>query len=367
MTMNTASPTSAAAIETDVVVIGAGAVGMFQVFQLGLQDLHCHLVDALPHLGGQCAELYPDKPIYDIPGIKACTGAGLVERLTEQMAPFAPTLHLGQQVQTLQQQDDGRWLLGTSAGTQLLSQAVVIAAGVGAFVPKTLKLDGIEPLVGHSVHYHPSNLQALQLQGKQVLIQGGDELAVQAAIDALACAPASVTLVHRRDVFSAPDSLLAQLQTHQAAGHIKVLAAQPQSLAATGQQLAQVELALPDASTTVLPVQQWLVYQGISPKLGPVAQWGLELVKKQLPVDTSTFVTEAPGIYAVGDINLYPGKRKLLLCGFHEATLAGFSIAEYLSDKPVLLQYTTTSTRLHALLGVTGDAPSSPRADTSER
>ena len=143
-----------------------------------------------------------------------------------------------------------------------------------------------------------------------------------------------------------------------------MLAAQPQSLAATELQLTQVELALPDASTTVLPVQQWLVYQGISPKLGPVAQWGLELVKKQLPVDTSTFVTEAPGIYAVGDINLYPGKRKLLLCGFHEATLAGFSIAEYLSDKPVLLQYTTTSTRLHALLGVTGDAPSSPRADT---
>lgn len=341
-----------ALLETDVVVIGAGAVGMFQVFQLGLQGLHCHLVDALPHLGGQCAQLYPDKPIYDIPGIKACSGAELVARLREQMAPFAPTLHLGQQVHTLEQQDDGRWLLGTSAGTQLLAQAVVIAAGVGAFVPKTLKIDGIEALVGHSVHYHPADLGALALSGQHVVVHGGDELAVQAAIDTLAQGPARVTLMHRREVFNAPDPLLAQLQAQQAAGRIQVLAAQPQSLSAVDQSLRSVEVMLADGSTQALPVQQWLVYQGISPKLGPVADWGLELVKKQLPVDTGTFVTEAPGIYAVGDINLYPGKRKLLLCGFHEATLAGFSIAEYLSNQPVLLQYTTTSTRLHALLGV---------------
>ena len=339
-------------IETDTVVIGAGAVGMFQVFQLGLQGLHCHLVDALPHLGGQCSELYPQKPIYDIPGIKACTGQELIDRLREQMAPFAPTLHLSQQVQTLEQQDDGRWLLTTSAGTALLAKAVVIAAGVGSFVPKTLKIDGIEALVGRSVHYHPANLAALALQGQHVLVHGGDELAVQAALDALAYAPASVTLIHRRDVFTAPETLLAQLQTYKDTGRIRVVAAQPQSLLATEQQLSSVEIGLPDGSSEPLPVQQWLVFQGISPKLGPVAQWGLELVKKQLPVDTSTFVTEAPGIYAVGDINIYPGKRKLLLCGFHEATLAGFSIAEYLTDKPVLLQYTTTSTRLHALLGV---------------
>lgn len=339
-------------IETDAVVIGAGAVGMFQVFQLGLQGLHCHVVDALPHLGGQCSELYPHKPIYDIPGIKACTGQELVDRLREQMAPFTPKLHLGQQVQTLEQQDDGRWLLGTSAGTALLAKAVVIAAGVGSFVPKTLKIDGIEALVGSGVHYHPSSLDHLALQDQHVLVHGGDELAVQAAIDALSYTPASVTLMHRRDVFTAPPTLLAQLQAHQTAGRIRVVAAQPQSLIATDKYLHSVEISLPDGSSEVLPTQQWLVYQGISPKLGPVAEWGLELVKKQLPVDTSTFVTEAPGIYAVGDINIYPGKRKLLLCGFHEATLAGFSIAEYLTDKPVLLQYTTTSTRLHALLGV---------------
>lgn len=341
-------------VETDVAVIGAGAVGMFQVFQLGLQGLHCHVVDALPHLGGQCAELYPHKPIYDIPGIKACSGAELVARLREQMAPFAPTLHLGQQVQTLVQQDDGRWLLGTSQGTTLLAKAVVIAAGVGAFVPKTVKIEGMEALVGQSVHYHPADLGALALQGQHVLVHGGDELAVQAALDAVQHQPASITLMHRRDVFTAPDALLAQLRASQDAGHIRVLAAQPQTLQADGKVLRAVEVTLPDGSSQPLPVQQWLVFQGISPKLGPVADWGLELVKKQLPVDTGTFVTEAPGIYAVGDINTYPGKRKLLLCGFHEATLAGFSIAEYLTDKPVLLQYTTTSTRLHELLGVAG-------------
>lgn len=354
MTMEHLPP---APIDTDVAVIGAGAVGMFQVFQLGLQGLHCHLIDTLPHLGGQCAQLYPDKPIYDIPGIQACTGAELVQRLHTQMAPFAPTLHLGQQVQTLQQQDDGRWLLGTSTGTQLRAKAVVIAAGVGSFVPKTLAIEGLEPLVGHSVHYHPANLEALPLQGQHVLVHGGDELAVQAALDALQQGPASITLMHRREVFSAPPALLDQLQAHKNAGRIRVLAAQPQSLQAEGTQLRTVALSLPDGSTQTQHVQQWLVYQGISPKLGPVAQWGLELVRKQLPVHTGTFATEAPGIYAVGDINTYPGKRKLLLCGFHEATLAGFSIAEYLSDQPVLLQYTTTSSRLHQLLGV---APARP-------
>lgn len=339
-------------IETDVVVIGAGAVGMFQVFQLGLQGLHCHMVDALPHLGGQCAQLYPDKPIYDIPGIKACNGAELVERLRDQMAPFAPTLHLGQQVQTLTQDDEGHWLLTTSLGAQLRAKAVVIAAGVGSFMAKTLKIEGIEALVGTSVHYHPADMVALPLQGQHVLVHGGDELAVQAALDALAHHPASVTLMHRRDVFAAPEALLAQLQVHRAAERIRVLVAQPQSLQADGAALTGVEVMLADGSLQTMAAQQWLVYQGISPKLGPVAEWGLELVKKQLPVDTGTFVTEAPGIYAVGDINIYPGKRKLLLCGFHEATLAGFSIAEYLTDKPVLLQYTTTSTRLHELLGI---------------
>ena len=343
---------SKATHETDVAIIGAGVVGMFQVFQLGLQGLHCHLIDTLPHLGGQCAQLYPHKPIYDIPAIKACTGNELVERMREQMSPFAPTLHLGQQVETLQQQEDGRWSLTTSTGTSLLAKAVVIAAGVGSFVPKHVKVEGIDPLVGHSVHYHPHDFEALHLKGQHVLVHGGDELAVQAALDALLQNPAGVTLLHRREVFTAPEPLLARLHSLKDTGSVRVLAGQPQSLQAHGTTLSEVSIMLPDGRLETLPVQQWLVYQGISPKLGPIADWGLALFKKQLPVDTGTFVTEAPGIYAVGDINHYPGKRKLIVCGFHEATLAAFSIAEYLNDQPVLLQYTTSSSHLQSLLGV---------------
>ena len=342
----------AAFVETDVAVIGAGPVGLWQVFQLGLQGLRCHVLDVLPHVGGQCAQLYGDKLIYDIPGIAACTGVQLAAQLRAQTAPFAPVWHLGAQVNTLTQQDDGRWQLSTHTGVQLLAKAVVIAAGAGAFQPKLLKLEGVQPLVGHSVHYHPADLAALPLQGQHVLVHGGDETAVQAALQALAQQPASVTLMHRRDVFTAPQPLLDQLHTARDAGQLRVLAAQPLALQATGTALQQVQVALADGSEATLPVQQWLVFQGISPKLGPVADWGLALLKKQLPVDTATFVTEAPGIYAVGDINTYPGKRKLIVCGFHEATLAAFSIAEYLSDQPVLLQYTSSSSHLQSLLGV---------------
>lgn len=346
------SSTSTSFVETDVAVIGAGPVGLWQVFQLGLQGLRCHVLDVLAHVGGQCVQLYGDKPIYDIPGFAACTGVELAAKLQAQTTPFAPVWHLGCQVNTLVQQDDGRWQLTASGGVQLLAKAVVIAAGVGAFQPKTLKVDGIDALVGHSVHYHPADLSALALQGQQVLVHGGDEAAVQAALQALEQETASVTLMHRRDVFTAPQPLLEQLQAARDAGRLHVLAAQPLGLQATGTALAQVQLSLPDGSEHSLPVQQWLVFQGISPKLGPVADWGLELVKKQLPVNTATFVTEAPGIYAVGDINTYPGKRKLIVCGFHEATLAAFSIAEYLSDQPVMLQYTSSSSHLQSLLGV---------------
>lgn len=349
-------------VETDAVVIGAGPAGMFTVFQLGLQGIHAHLIDALPHLGGQCSELYTHKPIYDIPGIMACTGGELAKRLATQMAPFAPTLHLDQQVQTLQYQPDGRWQLVTSKGTNLCAQAVVIAAGVGAFVPRTLKLTGIEALVTAAqpqVHYHPANLASLPLAGQHVLVVGGDELAVQAAIDALSHQPASITLMHRREVFSAPDTLLTQLQALQHEGRIRTLAAQPVALntvdrAPSGTTLHSVQVCWSDGRNETLPVQQMLIYQGLSPKLGPLAHWGLAMEKKQLAVETATFSVidaDKPGLYAVGDINTYPGKRKLLVCAFHEATIAAFAIAEQIRAAPVLLQYTTTSTQLHTLLG----------------
>jgi thioredoxin reductase (NADPH) len=354
--------TSPAPLQADAVVIGSGPVGLFQVFQLGLHGIHAHLIDALPHLGGQCAELYPDKPIYDIPGVPMCTGRGLVELLTQQMAPFAPTLHLGQQVSTLQCKPDGLFELSTTSGLHLQSRNVFIAAGVGAFVPRTLKLEGLEAYLGTQLHYHP-NLQALPslVAERAVVVHGGDEPAVAAALACAAQGAASVTLLHRRDAFQAAPALLNQLQAARDSGRIHVVAGQLTQILERNGQLAGLELINPEGLPQQLAVEQLLVYLGISPRLGPIADWGLALERKQLPVDTAHFATEVPGIYAVGDINTYPGKRKLILCGFHEATLAAFAAAERLSASSVPLQYTTTSTKLHERLGVL-PAPAHPSA-----
>jgi thioredoxin reductase (NADPH) len=341
---------------------------LFQVFQLGLQGIKAHVIDALPHAGGQCAELYGDKPIYDIPGIPVCTGQELVERLLAQIKPFAPDWHLGQQVSQLAAQPDGRWLLATTQRTHLLARSVFIAAGVGAFVPRTLKVEGISAFEGSQVHYHHSGPTA----GQHVVVHGGDEPAVARAITLATAlqqlqpdAPASVTLLHRRDVFDAPADLLAQLQSLKASAALHIVAGQITHLhAAPGPlgppQLTALQLALPDGSTHTLPLDTLEAYLGISPRLGPVAEWGLAMDKKQLQVDPATFATSAPGIYAVGDINTYPGKRKLILCAFHEATLAAYSAAEAISGQKITVQYTTTSPRLQQLLGVLPAATPSP-------
>ena len=351
-------------LETDAVVIGAGPVGLFQVFQLGLQGLHVHVVDALPHAGGQCAELYADKPIYDIPGIAVCSGSELVQRLQQQIAPFAPHWHLGQQVAQLAVQDDGRFLLTTSAGTQLLARAVCIAAGVGAFVPRTLKLPGLDAYEGSQLRYRLD--EGTCLAGQRVVVHGGDEPAVAQAI---ACAtaqevqrPASTTLQHRRDVFEAPPALLEQLQALRAAGRIEVAIGMASGIVEEQGRLAALELTTPEGNTQHLPLDLLLVRLGLLPRLGPLADWGLALERKQLQVDTAGFATSVPGIHAVGDINTYPGKRKLIVCGFHEATLAAFAIAERLAGQKIPLEYTTSSARLQQRLGV---APASAEQDSA--
>lgn len=367
-------------IETDAVVIGAGPVGLWQIFQLGLQGIAAHLIDALPHVGGQCAELYPDKPIYDIPGVAVCTGRELVQRLTQQTAPFGAQHHLAQQVATLEVQADARVLLATTAGVRLLARTVFIAAGVGAFVPRTVKADGVEPFVGTQILYHPdltgdpaTSASAVSVAGLHIVVHGGDEAAVAAAV---ACAerqgphaPASVTLLHRRDAFQAPPALLERLQSLREAGRIRVAAAQITGVdAPAGGPLVALQLTDTDGAPQRLPLDRLFAYLGISPRLGPVADWGLAIERKQLVVDTATFATSVPGIYAVGDINTYPGKRKLILCGFHEATLAAFAAAERLTADKVALQYTTTSTRLHALLGVAPlGSPAGSSAPPAER
>lgn len=339
-----------APIETDALIIGAGPVGLWQAFQLGLQDIRCHIVDALPQVGGQCVELYGDKPIYDIPGIPCCTGRELIGLLQQQVAPFAPHLHLDQTVTALQALADGRWQVQTSRGQSLVARAVFIAAGVGAFEPRRLSVEGAAELDGHGLLHRLTDPQALA--GQTVRVLGGDEAAVQAAVQ-LQAAGATVSLMHRRDHFQAEASLLAALQQARASGRVSVCIGQPTRLSRSSTGSVHMQWATPEGELREDSQDCVLALLGLSPKLGPIADWGLAMARKQLVVDTEGFATSAPGIYAVGDINTYPGKKKLILCGFHEATMAAFAAAAQLRpERKVPLQYTTTSSELHRLLGV---------------
>ncbi len=337
-------------IDTDALVIGAGPVGLFQAFQLGLQGIACHIVDALPHVGGQCAELYADKPLYDIPGLPVCTGRELVERLQQQIAPFQPALHLGQIVQILQATEDGHWSVVTDQGTAWTAKTVFIAAGVGAFVPRSLPIDGLGPFMQRQVWFASGALP--DMTGQHVLVAGDGDSALQTCLDAMNSA-ASVTLMHRRDHFQAEPARLQAFQAARAAGRLRFVAGQPRGLVTEGPRLTGLGYLNAEGQDAALPCDHLVMALGLSPKLGPVADWGLQIERKQLVVSTDTFATSAPGIFAVGDINTYPGKKKLILCGFHEATLAAFGAATHLwPQEKTLLQYTTTSTSLHKRLGL---------------
>jgi len=341
-------------IETQALVIGAGPVGLFQVFQLGLQGIHCHVVDVLPHVGGQCAELYANKPIYDIPGIPFCTGQDLVDRLQQQVLPFKPTLHLGEQITLIERQADQRLAVMTDAGQSFLTHTLFIAAGVGAFLPRRMALDDLVPFEGTQVFAeHP----VPEHWADQHLVVAGDgNAALQTCLDASTGpqAAASVTLLHRRDQFSAEPDLIAAMRLACLEGRMRFMAGQPTGLRAEAGRLQALELLNPQGESEWLTLDVLQTCLGLSPKLGPVAQWGLAMERKQLVVNTENFGTSEPGIFAVGDINTYPGKKKLILCGFHEATLAAFGAVSLLRpQEKTLLQYTTTSTLLHQRLGLT--------------
>ena len=340
-------------IDTEALVIGAGPVGLFQVFQLGLQGIHCHVVDALPHAGGQCAELYAGKPIYDIPGIPFCTGSELVERLQQQIAPFKPTLHLGQQVSTVDRLPDQRLQVQTTSGSTFHTQTLFIAAGVGAFVARHLALDGLSAFEGRQVFAeHPA---PERWAGQHFVVAGDGDQALQTCLAAIEGpqAAASVSLLHRRDQFTAAPELVAQMREACAAGRMRFVAGQPTGLRTEAGRLQALELLNPQGDSEWLPLDVLQTCLGLSPKLGPVAQWGLAMERKQLVVNTENFATSEPGIFAVGDINTYPGKKKLILCGFREATLAAFGAVAWLRpQEKTLLQYTTTSSLLHQRLGI---------------
>ena len=337
-------------IETDALIIGAGPVGLFQVFELGLLEIKAHVIDSLPAVGGQCIELYPDKPIYDIPAIPVCTGRELTNNLLKQIEPFGAQFHLGQEVTKLERQADGRFLVGTSLEQHFISKTVFIAGGVGAFQPRTISLEGIDTFVGKQVFYHIKNPE--HFANKRIVICGGGDAALDWAIYFSEIA-ASVILIHRRDDFKAAPKSIARMRELCANHQMELLIGQVSAYEVKDGLLSEITFTNNDGEFKQIPLDDLLVFYGLSPKLGPIADWGLNIDRKQICVDTEKFETSIPGIYAVGDINVYPGKKKLILSGFHEAALAAFAAAAYLNpEKQIQLQYTTTSPKLHKVLGV---------------
>ncbi|MDJ0938745.1 MAG: NAD(P)/FAD-dependent oxidoreductase [Woeseiaceae bacterium] len=339
-------------IHTDALIVGAGPCGLFQVFELGLLGIHAHVVDSMRHVGGQCAELYPDKPIYDIPGIPVCSAQELIDNLMKQIAPFEPTFHLGEEVQTVQPIDDG-FEVETGAGTKFRTKTVFIAGGVGSFQPRRMRLAGIEAHEDKSLHYRVR--EPKRFEGRKVAILGGGDSALDWVLE-LAPMVESMTLVHRRTEYRAAPASVDKMKSLVADGQIQELFGKVTDYRADDSGIQGITVTTLDGDTVDVDCDSLLVFWGLAPKLGPIADWSLDLNRKTINVDTERFETNIPGIYAIGDINYYPGKKKLILSGFHEAALAAFAAKERIEPgKKAHLQYTTTSPLMHERLGVTAD------------
>jgi len=337
-------------IKTDVVIIGAGPAGLFQVFELGLLDIRAHVIDSLKQVGGQCAELYPDKPIYDIPALPRVGAQELVDRLLEQIKPFEAKFHLDQTVTDLETLDGGRFSLRTNTGQEFDTAAVIIAAGLGAFQPRKMRTAGAADWEGSHIHYRVRDPE--KLQGQNLIILGGGDSALDWTLELYERA-ANLTLVHRRAEYRAQPASVNQMKELARAGKLQEFQGMVREIMTEDGQFRGLKVADSDGELHELPADQVFVFWGLSPNLGPIADWGFEIAKRQIPVDTEQFQTSVPGIFAVGDINTYPGKKKLILSGFHEAALAAFGVQKRLHpEKKVHLQYTTTSPLMHQRLGV---------------
>ncbi|HWD12050.1 NAD(P)/FAD-dependent oxidoreductase [Pseudochrobactrum sp. sp1633] len=336
-------------IRTDVVIIGAGPVGLFAVFELGLYDLKCHLIDILDRPGGQCAELYPEKPIYDIPAWPEISGQMLTDKLMEQIKPFSPQFHFNRMVTKLERLEDGSFHVETDEGEVFEAKVVVIAAGGGSFQPKRPPVPGIEAYEGKSVFYAVRRVEAFRDQ--DLVIVGGGDSALDWALN-LQPIVKSLTVVHRRPEFrAAPDSVKKMFELVDA-GKIRFEVGQVTGLEGDNGDLNGVKIKGADGET-VLPATRMLPFFGLTMKLGPIADWGLNLHENLITVDTEKFETSEPGIFAIGDINWYPGKLKLILSGFHEAALMTQAAKRIISPgERVVFQYTTSSTSLQKKLGV---------------
>jgi len=336
-------------IQTDAVIVGAGPVGLFAVFELGLVDIKAHVIDILDRPGGQCTELYPEKPIYDIPALPIVSGQELTDRLMEQIKPFGATFHLNQRVDTLERLDEG-FRLTTDLGTVFGCKLLIVAAGGGSFTPKRPPLPGIERYEGTSVFYSVRKME--NFRDRDVLIVGGGDSALDWTLNLQPVAK-SLTLLHRRAEFrAAPDSVNKMLALVEQ-GDIAFKLGQVTELHGDNGQLTTATVKGPDGATYEQPAEVMLPFFGLTMKLGPIGDWGLNLHENLIPVDTEKFETSEQRIFAIGDINTYPGKLKLILSGFHEAALMAQAAYRYIyPDKKLVFQYTTSSTSLQKKLGV---------------
>ncbi len=342
--------TMSEAIKTDVLIIGAGPCGLFAVFELGLLDMKAHLVDILDKIGGQCAELYPEKPIYDIPGIPYVTGQGITDALLEQIKPFSPAFHLNEMVETIEKTGDPGFRVTTDAGKIFECKVVVISAGGGSFQPKRPPVPGIEAYEGTSVFYAVRKME--QFRDKDLLIVGGGDSALDWTLNLHPIAK-RVTLLHRRDDFRAAPHSVEQMRALVRDGKMDLKIGQVTSLEGEGGQLTGAVMKGSDNAVSKIACDTLLPFFGLTMKLGPVANWGIKLENNLVPVDTAAFETSVPGIFAIGDINTYPGKLKLILSGFHEGALMAQKAHRYVyPDKRLVFQYTTSSSSLQKKLGV---------------
>ena len=336
--------------ETDIVIVGAGPVGLFAVFELGLYDLECHLIDILDRAGGQCAELYPEKPIYDIPALPVVSGQELTENLLEQIKPFSPQFHFNRMVTGLTRLDDGRFEVVTDEDEKFRAKVVVIAAGGGSFQPKRPPIPGVDAFEGGSVFYAVRRME--EFRDHDLLIVGGGDSALDWTLNLQPIAK-SVTLVHRRPQFRAADDSVNKMFALRDKGAVSFEMGQISQLHGEDGQLRAATLKDADGEEKELACTRMLPFFGLTMKLGPIADWGLDLHENLIPVDTEKFETSEPGIFAIGDINWYPGKLKLILSGFHEAALMAQAARKIVRpDEKVVFQYTTSSTSLQKKLGV---------------
>ncbi len=341
-------------IHTDAVIIGAGPCGLFAVFEMGLLDMKCHLVDILDRAGGQCAELYPEKPIYDIPAWPEISGQALTDRLMEQIAPFKPTFHFQHMAESLEKTPEGLWRLKTDDGTTFEAKVIIIAAGGGSFMPKKPPIPNIEAYEGTGVFYAVKKME--QFRGKNIVVVGGGDSALDWTLNLRPLAK-SMTLIHRRDDFRAHPDSVHKMRASVSAGEMAFHTGQVKALNGANGHLTSLVLEHSDKTQSELPCDILLPFFGLTMKLGPIANFGLNLHENLIPVDTEKFETSEAGIFAIGDINTYPGKLKLILSGFHEAALMSRQAFRYVyPDAKLKFEYTTSSSSLQQKLDREGKA-----------